>query len=45
MVRVRDARVIERRLEPLRVRPRVLAAAHAAALSDVDQQPNVCIPK
>jgi hypothetical protein len=38
---VPDPRRIERGLEPRRVRPRVLAAAHATPLPDVDQHADV----
>jgi hypothetical protein len=41
VVRVGDAGSFECRLEPLRVRPGVLAPAHAAALADVDDEPDV----
>ena len=40
---VADAGVRERRLQAHRVRPRVLAAAHAAALSHVDDEPDVAV--
>src|SRR4051794_13693898 len=43
MVFVGNARLGERRLEPLRVRPRVLGPAHAAALADVEQDADVRI--
>jgi hypothetical protein len=38
VVRVADARVRERRLQTLRVRPRVLAAADTPPLPDVDEE-------
>jgi hypothetical protein len=38
---VRDPRLREGRLEPLRVRPRVLAPAHAAPLADVEDEADI----
>jgi len=41
VVRVADPGLRERLLQALRIRPRVLAAANAPALADVDEQPDV----
>ena len=40
-VAVADARLAERHLQPLRVRPGVLAPAHPAALADVEDDPDL----
>jgi hypothetical protein len=44
-VTVADARLGQRCLQPLRVRPGVLAAADAAALADVDDEADVVPPE
>jgi hypothetical protein len=44
-VAVADARLAQRRLEALRVRPGVLAAAHAAPLAHVEDDPDLGLPQ